>query len=334
MATNVCKFNKFSHCKFGKYCHFKHENKKCLNKNCDAKSCDLRHPKNCRNILQKKVCSFGDFCSFEHRIDPENLSDVANFTTEYTHAMKIMQLEKALGEKNRQIESLETKIVELQNHRLFNQSDSDLETTSSGSLGLDFFETENKEDGEGDEGDQKNNFEVGTSHACEKCCFVTEHKVGLKIHKSKAHPESCENCGKNLKTEDRLKRHVKMEEILEMISDKKSKDNDLELKQLDDDEVCLGIVSLKHPRDDGLPVLYLHWEECWTKSGHFCPHLPLDREPQEDDESLPIEDSFMLDYDRYNPTKHAMMEWLVVGDITMPGCYPDWDMAKKIINSK
>ena len=333
MSINVCKFNKFSHCKFGKYCHFKHENKKCQNNNCDAKSCDLRHPKNCRNILQKKVCSFGDFCSFEHRIDPENSSDVANSTTEYTHAQKIQQLEKALGEKNRQIEALETKIVELQNHNLFNQSDSDLETsTSSGSLETDFLENKNKDDDEGDY--QENNFEVGASFACEKCSFVTEHRVGLKIHQSKAHLESCEYCGKNLKTKDRLRRHMKMEETLEMISDKKTRDSDLELKQLADDEVCLGIVSLKDPRDDGLPVLYLHCEECWTKSGHFCPHLPLDRKPQEDDVSLPIEDSFLLDYDKYNPTKHVMMEWLVVGDITMPGCYPDWDVVKKILDSK
>ena len=74
MSQEICKFNKFSHCKYGKFCYFKHENTKCELDSCDARKCDFRHPKPCLNVLQKKSCKFGKFCSFDHSME-ESIDD-------------------------------------------------------------------------------------------------------------------------------------------------------------------------------------------------------------------------------------------------------------------
>ena len=69
MPSLVCKHNKFSHWKFGKFCNFLHIDEKCQDNQCDAKRCDLRHPKMCIFIFQKKSCKFDEVCSFTHCLD-------------------------------------------------------------------------------------------------------------------------------------------------------------------------------------------------------------------------------------------------------------------------
>ena len=103
-STNICKFNKFSHCKYSRFCNFYHENKKCEIKNCDAKKCNLRHPAPCRNILQGKVCPFGNFCSFEH-----SLENAPSKPLETDLKTKVEVLEKLLLAKNEEIRKLEEK---------------------------------------------------------------------------------------------------------------------------------------------------------------------------------------------------------------------------------
>ena len=69
-------------------------------------------------------------------------------------------------------------------------------------------------------------------------------------------------------------------------------------------------------REDELPLFYLHSEECWERSGHKCPDNPLIENDNSD-----ADDGFVLDYD-YNPTKHSMLEWVIMGGLraaTQPG---------------
>ena len=63
---NICKYNKYGHCRFGKFCNFYHEDRKCETEGCDHKICCYRHPQPCRYIKTRKSCKFGDSCDFDH----------------------------------------------------------------------------------------------------------------------------------------------------------------------------------------------------------------------------------------------------------------------------
>ena len=121
MALEICKWNKFSHCRYGRFCHFKDENIKCEESICDGRQCDLRHPRQCRNMLQGKLCPFGDFCSFEHNLD----NSVHRNQPENLEKKKIEELEKLLKSKDNEIENLMDTINALNN--VINLKDSDSE---------------------------------------------------------------------------------------------------------------------------------------------------------------------------------------------------------------
>ena len=53
-------------------------------------------------------------------------------------------------------------------------------------------------------------------------------------------------------------RHLQMEEVFRNIEDEKSEEFGLELKIQRVDEACCVVVSEANPRDDNLPVLFLH----------------------------------------------------------------------------
>ena len=85
-------------------------------------TCDLRHPKDCLNILQKKICKFGDFCSFEHTVSkmPSDDSEV--------QIEKMKKLERLIEAKDKEIKKLESKVLELESKEVFERTDSELES--------------------------------------------------------------------------------------------------------------------------------------------------------------------------------------------------------------
>ena len=80
------------------------------------------------------------------------------------------------------------------------------------------------------------------------------------------------------------------------------------------DEKCLGVFDLN--MGENSPCMILHYDECWYTSGHECPDLP---------------DEIELQTDIYNsPTiTHIPLTSNVMGDLTLAGCYVDWDLLKK-----
>ena len=85
------------------------------------------------------------------------------------------------------------------------------------------------------------------------------------------------------------------------------------------------VLSETNPRDDNLPMLFLNFSDCWNKSGHSCQDLP------ETDLYADDKENIILNHEYYDPTLHAMLEWVVLGDISMKGCYPDWSSVKEMI---
>ena len=156
MASNICKWNKFAHCRYGKFCHFKHENKKCEIKDCDAKDCSLRHPRQCRNILQGKPCPFGNCCSFEHNLEDLQMNHSKN------QDKTITELKNLLKSKNEEIEQLVKTIDAFNDVINLNKDDFDEESVNSDQSEIQYVEEE--------------------IFACDKCNFTTKKENGLKIH--------------------------------------------------------------------------------------------------------------------------------------------------------
>ena len=70
-AENVCFFNKFGYCKFLDKCRKRHELRICENGYCEIKECSYRHPKECRFWKEFRMCKFGDYCYFNHKINDD-----------------------------------------------------------------------------------------------------------------------------------------------------------------------------------------------------------------------------------------------------------------------
>ena len=111
---------------------------------------------------------------------------------------------------------------------------------------------------------------------------------------------------------------------------KVNQNKELELKEYLENEKCLGIFFIDKPRDDGLPSIFLHHEECWDLCGHSCPNLPdYRRSPPSDFD--PYDEGVLPDLNTYEPTLHTTMSMMVLGDFTEKRCYPDWATAEKIV---
>jgi hypothetical protein len=101
---------------------------------------------------------------------------------------------------------------------------------------------------------------------------------------------------------------------------------DLELSKNRSDESCLGVFSRQESRDDRFPLLFLHCKERWKGAGHVCPDLPPN--------ASETEDEFAYNFDFYNPTRHTMIESVMMGDMNTKDSYLDWTRVKMMINTK
>ena len=175
---------------------------------CVGRQCDLQHPRQCRNILQGKLCPFGDFCSFENNLD----NSVHRNQPKNLEKKKIEELEKLLKSKDNEIENLMDTINALNN--VINLKDSESEEED-----VEEFETVL-------ESDEDDIFD------CDECDFVTKKKPGLKIHKSKVHVKVKSS------SKEKRNRHVEAENTLENICDKVIQEK-LVLKENLENENCL-----------------------------------------------------------------------------------------------
>ena len=72
---NVCRYNKFGHCKFCEKCKFMHIMERCENSSCEIAKCNLRHPRICNYYRDYQRCKFGEWCSFNHEVNNHSGSD-------------------------------------------------------------------------------------------------------------------------------------------------------------------------------------------------------------------------------------------------------------------
>ena len=113
---NVCRYNKYGHCKFAEKCRFMHIDESCENPNCETKKCNLRHPRICSFFRDYKRCKFGEWCSFEHREDPveklivKNQETIERVDEIETLLKEKLNLESKLVEYDKKLEELELKL--------------------------------------------------------------------------------------------------------------------------------------------------------------------------------------------------------------------------------
>ena len=172
--------------------------------------------------------------------------------------------------------------------------------------------------------DEDSEFDGSFNYKCEYCDFITEHQVGLKIHVSKTHKKKvkCVDCEETFSNESDYERHKEGHDIMNKLFEEESDTFGLKVQLYKSEEACLGLFSSTKPRDDGLPSLFLHSEECWVRAGHSCPDLP----PPKDYDWT--EHDAIPDYDFYEPT---LMDKLVLGHTSLEGYRMDWARMEKII---
>ena len=67
--------------------------KLCEDENCEIKSCLSRHPKACRYFSEFKMCKFGEYCHFTHKVSADDSKCEMEDTVD-----KVETIEKVLSE--------------------------------------------------------------------------------------------------------------------------------------------------------------------------------------------------------------------------------------------
>lgn len=111
--------------------------------------------------------------------------------------------------------------------------------------------------------------------------------------------------------------------LLENIDETNNSEYGLLVEHNLQDEGCLGVFISENPWEDKLPISFLHSSDCWHGTAQPCPNLPI---TDEHDEGV------LIDYDFDDPTLHYLLDELVYGDTSLPGCYMDWMNINKMIN--
>ena len=93
MDIKVCRRNKYGYCKYGETCHFRHENKICIENNCNIFDCERRHPKVCKWYLEYGRCKFSSYCKFRHT-NIKNFEEIVNKIE--LNAKKLAEIDKRI----------------------------------------------------------------------------------------------------------------------------------------------------------------------------------------------------------------------------------------------
>ena len=231
--SQICKFNKFGHCRYGEFCNFKHIEEKCDIKNCDAKSCQNRHPRSCRYVKNHEKCKFGLFCSFEHNIfniRSDCHDDIKVVTkNDETIADKIARLEKVIQCQSLEINKLAAKLERFEA----------LEEEACENVDEEAFNIVTEKAVSAPENDKKD-------VQCDQCNFRSNKKSGLRIHETKMHKEV-------------------LDKVLELENPEYSE----YFIQKSEISQCLDLHKLSKKIGRKL-VVRLHTKECWFSTTFTC----------------------------------------------------------------
>ena len=106
---------------------------------------------------------------------------------------------------------------------------------------------------------------------CDMCDFKTDKEVGLKIHKSKKHTVTCEECGKKIQSEVYLKSH-----ICDIDTIDNPEEGDFFIDEKVDTSDCFTISKINQVNPNKI-LVNLHSKECWESGS--CYELPLPASP-------------------------------------------------------
>ena len=106
-VKNVCKYEKYGHCKQKKDCKDHHPTEVCKEPVCNVAKCSKRHPQPCR-YYKAGSCRFKEYCKYDHQEQinaKELLEKIRNLETEKSKILEMYEnLNKRLNhlEKNNQ----------------------------------------------------------------------------------------------------------------------------------------------------------------------------------------------------------------------------------------
>ena len=157
MATSVCRFFQFGHCKMDNRCSQIHKS---------------QIPKNCRYLRTFGFCKFGDFCSIPNQAQsPTQYIPVEGFKIAKENLQN--EFREIIEEKDSEIKKLTEEISRLV-------------------MKIDTVEDDRKINLEVNSNETLNELDDSEKLECDLCDFKTDKEVGLKIHKSKKHIIKCE----------------------------------------------------------------------------------------------------------------------------------------------
>ena len=224
---------------------------------------------------------------------------------ENTKDDKINTLERLIKDKDVEIESLKNRLREVNIFQLDGDFTIDDESESTNDS------TDQESVGDTSHVEVQSNSQEGFK--CDYCDFSTENRKGLKIHIGRIHKLKCGDCDLNFQDEECLHRHMSAKTLLSNIDPQISPDETMRIEILRNDETCLVILDQTLNNN----LLQLHCWSCWSREVRYCPDLPPES---------------VLNDAHYNG-RHTDIGSIVLGDLTMAGCYVDWDQATRIIEA-
>jgi hypothetical protein len=111
-------------------------------------------------------------------------------------------------------------------------------------------------------------------------------------------------------TDSTLERHEKAKQLYSNVDPKSTATEEMKLNLLSHDEACLVVSD----SSGQTKLLVLQSSECWSRLSHSCDYLPPETSEN---------DSVIKDLDENSPNLHTVMSFVIMGDLTMAGCYVD-----------
>ena len=235
----------------------------------------------------------GNKCKFGDSCSFEH--EIEGFAKNETTKERIDNLEKVIEEKNTEIKRLRNILKKSQLLQLDGVFSADNYSDTT---------TANESDVSEDEIKNISN----EAFQCEHCDFETEFKNGLKIHIARMHKVKCDECELEFKNKECLKRHKEIKTTISNIEPHLSPDGSMKLDILKHDEVCLVVTDQQSKK-----LLFLHCWSCWIRATHSCLELPPEG------------------FDKEARPQHTDIGKVVMGDLSEPGCFMDWDMVKTLL---